>query len=253
MRLPDLQKAFAKSVLYEPDAALLAAIDDEGSGACSRLAVYRNNVFGSLLQALKTSFPYTVKLVGEDYFRRLARGYVQQTPPQSGILDEYGFDFPDYLSTVENLQPLAYIRDFTRFEWLLGESLNARNDQSLNPQSLIAQDEATVSESCLPLRGMVRLMASRHPLDTIWRFCQAATHDSTLQLTQGPQYFLIYRHDCLDIWFERISEAEFAALKALSSRRSLFEALSSAARIERAFDPAAFLAKFFVREIFVKS
>ena len=41
-----------------------------------RFAVYRNNVAAGLIRALEARFPVTRRLVGDDFFRAMAGGFV---------------------------------------------------------------------------------------------------------------------------------------------------------------------------------
>ncbi|MBU6296973.1 MAG: putative DNA-binding domain-containing protein [Alphaproteobacteria bacterium] len=67
-----------------------------------RLAVYKNNVYARLVDALRDSFPAVERLVGEDFFRYAAVQYVSITPPKSPTLLGYGKDFARFL---ENFRP----------------------------------------------------------------------------------------------------------------------------------------------------
>ena len=50
-----------------------------GSDLTRRLAVHRNNVVVSLVDALADTFPVTQQLVGEDFFRTMARASSRTT------------------------------------------------------------------------------------------------------------------------------------------------------------------------------
>ncbi len=61
-----------------------------GSDPAARLAVYRNNVVSSLIDAVADSFPVTQELVGEEFFRAMAAVFVRAHPPRSKVLTHYG-------------------------------------------------------------------------------------------------------------------------------------------------------------------
>ena len=44
-----------------------------------RFGVYRNNVYASLIDVLAGRFPVVARLVGEEFFRAMARAYVEQS------------------------------------------------------------------------------------------------------------------------------------------------------------------------------
>ena len=64
-----------------------------------RFGVYRNNVYSSLIDVLQARFPVVSRLVGEEFFRAMARVYVEQEPPRSAVLLRYGASFPDFVAS----------------------------------------------------------------------------------------------------------------------------------------------------------
>ena len=62
------------------DAALPLLRRSIGLGTRERLQIYRNNVFESLAQALAAVYPVVAQLVGETYFRHVARRFISDHP-----------------------------------------------------------------------------------------------------------------------------------------------------------------------------
>src|SRR5262245_57919223 len=62
-----------------------------------RFHVYRNNVLCGLAAALEVRFPVVRRLVGDDFFRAMARGFVLAAPPRSPLLLDYGEGLPAYI------------------------------------------------------------------------------------------------------------------------------------------------------------
>ncbi|HLD13305.1 MAG TPA: DNA-binding domain-containing protein, partial [Burkholderiales bacterium] len=65
--MPELQRAFAAGVFAE-DVAVTRHILDGRFPAARHLQVYRNNVFESLVGALKAVYPVVERLVGTGFF-----------------------------------------------------------------------------------------------------------------------------------------------------------------------------------------
>ena len=78
-----------------------------GGDPARRFQVYRNNVVASLIDALADTFPVTLELVGDTFFRAMAGVFVRGCPPRSPILAFYGDDFPVQM-LVEPLKDLVY-------------------------------------------------------------------------------------------------------------------------------------------------
>ncbi len=91
-----------------------------GSDPARRLAVYRNNVTSSLVDALADTFPVVRQLVGTEFFRAMAAVFVRRHPPRSRILAHYGDGFAAFVADFEPAASLPYLPDVARLEhaWL---------------------------------------------------------------------------------------------------------------------------------------
>ena len=57
-----------------------------------RFAVYRNNVFVSLVEALQARFPAVQNAVGTEFFVAIARDYAGSHGPTSPLMMQYGWE-----------------------------------------------------------------------------------------------------------------------------------------------------------------
>ena len=57
-------------------------------------SVYRNNLFASLGAALEAVYPVSARLLGQGFFRQLARAYIVKHPSTSGNLHAFGAHLP---------------------------------------------------------------------------------------------------------------------------------------------------------------
>lgn len=167
------QSAFAAALL-DPEAPVpRGIIDPKGRPAPKRFAVYRNNVAGSLTQALETAFPTVRKLVGDEFFAAMALVYLRAHPPRSRILMLYGDTMPGFLETFPPVAHLGYLADVARLDQAMRESYHAADSAPLPEaefQRLLGQDIASLR---LRLAPSLRLIRSRWPVVSIW----AANHD----------------------------------------------------------------------------
>ena len=100
--LAAVQREFAAALL-DPAAPVPSPLRRNGEKAPQkRFAVHRNNMIASLVAALAARFPVVHQLVGDEFFRAMARLYVTNEPPRSPVLLLYGDRFPDF---VENFAP----------------------------------------------------------------------------------------------------------------------------------------------------
>src|SRR6266545_3762491 len=79
--LAQLQSAYRDYLLSGDSAKLAPAIVADAFDAGERLSIYRNNFLISLGEALKSNFPVTLQLLGNDFFEQAARRFVLAQPP----------------------------------------------------------------------------------------------------------------------------------------------------------------------------
>ena len=111
------QGAFAAALL---DAALpvpAGLVVWNGSDPTVRLAIHRNNVIISLVDALGETFAVVRQLVGAEFFAAMARCYVADQPPRSPVLAEYGESFAVWLAGFEPVRTVPYLTDMARLEF----------------------------------------------------------------------------------------------------------------------------------------
>ena len=87
-----------------------------GSDPARRFAVYRNNVIVSLIDALADTFAVTQELVGEAFFRAMAREFAYANPPTSPLLAFYGDTLPDYIEHFPPAASVPYLADVARLD-----------------------------------------------------------------------------------------------------------------------------------------
>ncbi len=114
------QSSFVHALLDPDQPAPAGLTGPNGKRADKRFAVYRNNVVSSLVTALADIFPTVQRLVGEDYFRAMARLHVIQEQPASPLLFEYGQGFANFIAAFEPARHLTFLADVARLErlWL---------------------------------------------------------------------------------------------------------------------------------------
>lgn len=136
MRLADRQREFSAAVI-DPDAEIPSGLfNPRRLPSRKRFAVYRNNVIVGLIEALQTSFPATCRIVGEEFFRAMARDYVRQEPPTSPILFHYGEHFPGFIADFEPARTVPYLADVARIERACIEAYHSSDQQALGLDAL---------------------------------------------------------------------------------------------------------------------
>lgn len=189
----------------------------------NRFNVYRNNVVSSLIDALCTRFPMTLKLVGEEFFRAMAAVYVRQKQPSSPIMMFYGDDLSAFIAQFEPLNDYPYLADVAAFEALAAHAFHAQDGDVLSSEDIQHCGQELVLRK-LRLHPSVRLLQSNVPFFSVWR----AQKDETFEMGEDwyGEFALVCRPQ-LDVFYMQLSEAEFDLICAIDQHKTLGEAVEA--------------------------
>jgi hypothetical protein len=201
-----------------------------------RIQVYRNNVFASLTGALADVFPVVKRLVGEAFFRQMARRFVRCLPSRSGNLHDFGRELPIFLATLPETAGLRYLPDVASLEWAWHEVFHEAEALAFDFTQVTAPETAR-----LRLHPAVRLLGSRYPILDIWE----ANQDEdvrTVDLDSGGAWLAVMRRG-LTRYIEPLSPGEFALLREVQKRSPFGEACEAVIRAEPALELAAAMSR----------
>ena len=240
LALRELQTAFRRAVLEDDGRAIAqmsAEVEPVGLSASERLAIYRNNVFAALSEALRETFPVVRRLVDERFFSYAAHEFIRAHPPAVPTLAEYGGAFPDFLARFPPCRELSYLPDVARLEWLMNLVAVAPDEPPLAPNALSAVGLEQAARLGIRLQRTYRYLDSGFSIDRIWRANQEGAGEETIDLDAGGVRLEVSRRDDIVV-FRAMNEAEFVFRKALSDGLPLGEALDRAFTTDHDF-PAA--------------
>jgi len=209
-----------------------------GEADAARFAVYRNNVHVGLTNAISQRFPVTERLVGADFFRGMARVYVQDRKPASPLMFEYGEDFPDFVAGFGPAQGLAYLADLARIEAAWSRAYHAADAAALTVADLAALAPERLAETRLERHPSAGLVLSPHPAGSIWAAHQTEPV-ATVALQQAETVLVVRPDATVNVHVIPATDAVFAA--ALIGGRTLGEAAGEALAASPEFDFGAAL------------
>ncbi len=189
--LSDVQAEFAAALRDPALPPPAGVVGPDGGPAPRRFAVYRNNVLGALGQGLAGAFPAVERIVGEDFFRAMARAYVLETPPTSPVLLDYGVTFADFIAGFEPAASLPYLPDVARLERAWRESYHAADAAPLNPAALATIPEEELPDIGFTLHPSLRIVQSRFPIITIWKMNVTDMPTSQVDFTVGEDALIV--------------------------------------------------------------
>lgn len=244
LTLSQLQQGFAKSMFDETLETLNPFINQDGLSVQERLQIYRNNIYTSLSDALKSIYPTIQKLVGEAFFLNIARDYITRYPSVSGDLHDFGKAFPHYLSQLLNSQHLPYLPEMAQLEWAYHEVFH---ESDCDPFNFIALQQ--VPKECYEtirfiLNPACRLCCFQFPILQIWSFCQEETPSETLHLENTSAEKILVIRQQNDIRYEKLTNGEFIFLSSLQKVYTLQEAYRLSDKVEHGFAVNEALLKF---------
>lgn len=168
MAMDETQAAFA-AALTDPTLSPPPGVTTVwGVADQARFAVYRNNVTVSLVAALKARFPVTARLVGDAFFRMMARDYVAARKPASPLLFEYGDDFPECIAACAAAAPVPHLPDIASVEVAWSRAYHAAEATPLDLRELVALSPETVLSARLARHPATAIVRSIHPVGSIW-------------------------------------------------------------------------------------
>lgn len=219
-----LHEAAFAAALCQPQLAVPAHLGAAGQADfAERFAVHRNTLQVVRVDALRQTFPVLQRLLGERYFAALAAAFVEQRPPASAVLHEYGEGLAAF---VEQFPPLAawpYLADVARLEWARLRALHAADTPPLRLAK--ADEEGVQSLLCSQPRWhpSVTLLRSAYPLWRLWH--SQLEQSEPLQGAWQAQDVLIWRQD-LALRCEALDSGSLDLLLKLQGSASLAEGLA---------------------------
>jgi hypothetical protein len=236
---PDFS-AFARA-LADPDAPLpagLATIPD--APVRERFAVYRNNVHMGLVAALEERFPICRALVGEEFFRAMARIFVVQQLPTSPVLLDYGDELPAFIASFAPAATVPYLADMARLEVLWTQAWSAAEAPALPAPALATLPPEQLLGSTLSVHPASRLLCSEHPVASLWQAHQAATVDLS-RITWQPECVLLTRPGA-QLHLRQLTAGAAAFATALAAGLAIGAAAITTLQTHPAFDLGTTLA-----------
>lgn len=247
--LHELQRSFLAALYDDAESGPVRTIAGKGLEPSARLRIYRRSCNEAQTGALRTTYPAVLALVGAAFFEQSARSYRQAHPSASGNLQEFGAGFADHLASLTSLDGYPYLPDVARLEWQRQLTVLAADDEAI-ARDAIAQHLARADPPIhVGLQPCVHILASHHPVLTIWRYATDPTAADP-QLTGSGEQVVLWREDG-EVAMATPDAASFACIAALTRDDALADAIATAKTIDPDFDLPACLDSLAERELIV--
>lgn len=199
MHLPELQQHFI-SALFQRDQVATASTLVKTQGSLSseqRVGIYRNSAHGILLDYLESLYPVCLELVGPEFFGRTAHNFIDQSPPTSPFLADYGTNFAAHLAAAPELQELLWIVDIAKLEWARHAAWHTVNQAGSDFADLDGLSEQQQTELRFQLPASAQLLQANSPIHSIWLAHQTEDYPNKLAFEainlQQVEQVLVFR------------------------------------------------------------
>jgi hypothetical protein len=231
------------AALLDPEQPPPAGITTwNGSDPVARFAVYRNNVVASLVEALADTFPVTLELVGDAFFRAMAQLFVRKELPRSRVLAFYGELFPSFIEHFPPAASVPYLADVAQLEMLRVHAFHAFDVDELSATDLAS---ALANSDGLPdlrigLHPSIGIIRSKYAVASLWAAHQGVADISNVD-PYIPENALVIRPQLdVEVIPMEIGASDFVA--SILQGASLGSALEHAIHAHPDFDLTSILA-----------
>lgn len=208
------------------------------SGGSPGLSVYRGNIRENASKALAGAYPIVRKIVGEEFFDRLAHDYARMHPSTCGDLNRYGALMARFVAHDAGTQDLPYLPDVARMEWLAHLAYHAADAKPFE----IPGDSQLSGNPCLHLAASCALLRSAWPLARLWEVHQDEfAGEISVVFGAGIDRILIHRPKWR-VQVCSIAPGDFRFLAGAGHGETLGAALEAACTLDASFDAATALA-----------
>ncbi len=232
--LRDFQNAFGSAVRGAP--ALPAGVYAADPIPLERrIDVYRNNVHSSLIDGLEQAFPVVLQLVGQEFFRAMAREYLRDHMPTRGTLVGFGDGLPDFLDAFPPVSSLPYLSDVGRLELLWLRSYHAADDIILAPDEISNVAQEDLPEAKFILHPTLQAFQSAYPVSSIWQAHQPGEKPGSANIGEGGEAVLLLRSN-LSVVVHKVEAGAISFVDALRSGEPFGVAAAAALNVQSDFD-----------------
>lgn len=231
-----LQAQWRRALVAPESPPLTGLATWNGSDPAQRFKVYRNNVAHSLVDALADSFGVVQTLVGEEFFRAMARVYALADPPRSPVLSRWGSGFANFIDGFAPAAGLPYLADMARLEFAQQQATHARDVQLLQATDLRAVLAApeTLAGLRLSLHPSVWTYRSPYAIASLWLAHQDGGDIGAVDM-ETSECVLVWRQGS-NAHSAAVSLGMHAFVKALAADQLLGDAAAAALAVDADFD-----------------
>ena len=221
MQLCELQSQFSAEILCEENTSVQTLIEQRGFQSTQRVNIYRNNIFSTLTETLSNIFPVTCAMVGEEFFKSMARIYIRSHTPDSGNLHDFGEHLPSFIESMPELSNYPYLSALAEIDWSCHLAFHSASATALDISSLGDFSPENYEDLQFEIHPALHTIKSNFPIFDIWNFATSNGHADTIpDINSKGQQVLIYRPES-SVKVVNIEDGLFQMINFLRSHKTL--------------------------------
>jgi hypothetical protein len=173
----------------------VAALKTDVGPLASQLgfAVYRNTSVRAAIEALRANYPVTEQLMGTHAFDTLALAFVQQYPPRSPVLADYGGAFTHSVAADALAEDYPFLPEVAQLERLWTEALFSPDAAPLASDAIATMNHDALMAMRVDLHPAARDAWFQTPAYSIWQAHRDGAPTSEAEIEWQPEGVVVTR------------------------------------------------------------
>ena len=240
------------SALRDPSAPLPAAL----GATAPRLDVHRNTRMLALVDAMASAYPVSRALVGDAFFRGMARACVLHAPPRTPVMTDYVQRLPAFIATFGPAQAMPWLHEVATLEAHRVASYHAADATPINAGALAQWLHVpdALAAARVQLHPAARWLRARHAAQALWSAhagLEDPAHADLSGIAIDTAEDVLVTRPQLDVVVSLAPPGLCALLDALATGAALGEAFDRACTDAPGSDPAHLFSTLIARALIV--
>lgn len=209
-QLAELQSAFQDYIIdqHKGSSFKQRIVDDKKVGATKRLSIYADAYRLRIIDALATAYPNLQRLLGDDFFDKAARSYIDTYPSHYENMRWVGDKMREHIKNVVSQHPI--VAELAQFEWALSLAFDAEDAPILQIQDLAEISPETWGELHFEFNPSVQLLDLQWNVVPVWQALDA--EEAPPDSVQVNEPCLVWRQE-MNSHYRVLENLEYKAIQ----------------------------------------
>lgn len=193
-----LQKGMMSWLIKKQDMIKADIVSTEDVSSEVRLSVYGDGYGYRLIDALSENYPAVHTLLGDDDFFEMAYAYMDAFPSRHFSLRFFGSELETFLK--DYLKDLPVIAEMAKFEWVLRNSFDAKNQLSMTMDALQDVPLENWGDMKFDFKDSVSRLSLEWNTPQLWSAIDSESDPIAPEKLEYPYSWIVWRKDLLNYY-----------------------------------------------------